>query len=76
MKSAVLLRDVTEADLPQFFEYQLDPQANYMAAFTAKDPTVREAFDEHWAKIMAVDSITIKTILFEGHVAGSILCHR
>ncbi len=47
MKSAALLQDVTKAGLPQFFEYQFDPQANYMEAFTAKDPADREAFDTH-----------------------------
>jgi hypothetical protein len=34
-----LLRVVVEDDLPIFFEQQLDPDANLMAAFTAKDPT-------------------------------------
>ena len=36
MTSDVLLRDVTERDLPIFFEQQLDPAANQMAAFTAR----------------------------------------
>ncbi len=30
----VQLRDVTEHDLPVFFGHQLDPAANYLAAFT------------------------------------------
>jgi hypothetical protein len=37
--SDVLLRDVTEEDLPAFFEHQLDPDANRMAAFTSSNPT-------------------------------------
>ncbi len=72
MTSGVLLREVREADLPAFFEQQLDPAANHMAAFTAKDPADRDAFMAHWTKILSDDSITIKTILFEGHVAGHI----
>src|ERR1700730_10727135 len=40
----VLLRDVMSSDLPIFFEQQLDSDANHMAAFTAKDPTDRDAF--------------------------------
>ncbi|HKA21153.1 MAG TPA: GNAT family N-acetyltransferase, partial [Blastocatellia bacterium] len=36
MTSDVLLREVTEGDLPIFFEQQRDPAANRMAAFTAK----------------------------------------
>jgi RimJ/RimL family protein N-acetyltransferase/predicted N-acetyltransferase YhbS len=75
MASDVLLRDVTESDLPVFFEQQRDPVANRMAAFTAKDPADRDAFMAKWAKIFGDDTITKKTILFEGHVAGSILSH-
>lgn len=33
----ILLRDVLVSDLPIFFEQQLDPVANQMAAFSAKD---------------------------------------
>jgi len=72
----ILLREVITDDLPIFFEQQLDPDANWMAAFTAKDPTDRGAFDAHWAKVRADKGITIRTILLDGQVAGSVLCHR
>ena len=71
--NSVSLRDVIASDLPIFFEHQQDPVAIYMAAFTAKDPTNREAFNNHWHKIMTNDTITIKTILSEGNVAGHIV---
>ncbi len=70
--SGVLLRDVIEDDLPTFFEQQLDPTANHMAAFTTKDPSDRDAFAAHWTRILADDTITIKTILFDGRVAGHV----
>jgi RimJ/RimL family protein N-acetyltransferase len=73
MTCSVLLREVIEADLPIFFEQHLDEEANDMAAFTAKGPTDREAFMAHWTKIPGGDSTTIRTILFEGQVAGSVL---
>src|SRR5262245_38554754 len=72
MTSDVLLRDVTEGDLPIFFEQQRDPAANRMAAFAAKDPTDRAAFMAKWAKILGDDSSTNRTILFGGQVVGSI----
>src|SRR5262245_17084043 len=72
MTSNVLLRDVTEGDLPIFFEQQRDPAANRMAAFTAKDPADRAAFMAKWAKILADDSITKRPILFGEQVAGNI----
>jgi RimJ/RimL family protein N-acetyltransferase len=71
----IQLRDVTEDDLPVFFEQQLDLAANYMAAFTAKEPTNREAFMAHWARILGDEGILIKTILVEGQVAGYVLTH-
>jgi RimJ/RimL family protein N-acetyltransferase len=55
-----------------FFEQQLDPAANRMAAFTAKDPADRDAFMAHWTKILGDDTITKRTILFDGHVAGHV----
>ncbi len=39
----VSLRDVAETDLPIFFDFQRDSAANYMAAFTTRDPTDKEA---------------------------------
>jgi len=70
MTNDVLLRDVTESDLPIFFEQQLDPDATEMAAFPARD---RDAFMAHWTKIMADDSVILKTILFDRQVAGNIV---
>jgi RimJ/RimL family protein N-acetyltransferase len=72
---SIQLREIKQDDLPIFFEQQLDHDANYMAAFTAKDPTDRQAFDVHWSKILADKGITIRTILYDGQVAGSVLCH-
>lgn len=66
----VLLQDVIESDLPIFFEHQLDPDATEMAAFPSRD---RDAFMAHWAKIMADDSVILKTILFDAQVVGDIV---
>jgi RimJ/RimL family protein N-acetyltransferase len=68
----VTLRDVKDTDLPFFFEHQLDEEANRMAAFTAEDPSDRNAFNAHWKKILGDDSILIKTILYHDEVAGHI----
>ena len=69
------LRDVMRSDLPIFFDQQLDPDANHMAAFTAKDPSDRDAFLAHWSRILGDETITIQTILFDGQVAGSVLSY-
>jgi RimJ/RimL family protein N-acetyltransferase len=73
----VLLRAVDPEDLPVFFEQQLDPEANRMAAFTAADPSDREAFAARWARILADDTVTVTTILADdGAVAGSVMLWR
>lgn len=72
MADDIVLRDVTDDDLPIFFEQQLDPDAIYMAAFTSKDPTDRDAFMAHWARIRADETIINRTILCDGQVAGSV----
>ena len=69
----VSLRDMVAGDLPIFFEQQLDGEAGRMAAFTAKDPRDRAAFDARWAKILAEPSIRKATVLVDGRVAGQIL---
>jgi len=66
----VSLRDVTEGDLPVFFEQQRDPVANEMAAFPARD---WDAFMAHWTKIMVDETNTIMTILADGRVAGNVV---
>ncbi len=76
MANDIVLRDVTDDDLPIFFEQQLDPDANYMAAFTSKDPTDRYAFMAHWARIRADETIINRTILCDGQVAGSVASFR
>jgi RimJ/RimL family protein N-acetyltransferase len=72
---SIVLRDVTMSDLPIFFDQQLDPEANRMAAFTTKDPTDRDAFMAHWAKIQRDETSSIQTILFDGQVVGSVLSY-
>ena len=69
---SLLLRDVVEDDLPVFFDSQLDPEANRMAAFTARDPSDRQAFTTHWHKILADPTTINKTIVCDGQVMGSV----
>ena len=73
LATSIQLRAVETADLPIFFAYQQEPESIQMAAFTVKDPSDKAAFDTHWDKIIADDSVFIRTILYEGEVAGSVL---
>ena len=69
-QNRVQLREVREADLPTFFTQQLEPDATLMAAFPARE---KETFMAHWAKIMADETVVLRTILFDGRVAGNIV---
>ena len=69
MKPKIQLRNVEADDLPLFFEHQRDPIAVAMVAFHSRD---RAAFDQHWAKLLADDSLLKKTILVDGDVVGNI----
>lgn len=73
MTSAIRLRDVKESDLSTFFAYQLDPVANSMAAFAAKNPADWEAFMAHWTRILNDDNVTIRTILVDEQIVGHVL---
>lgn len=72
MASRIELRNIVESDLAIFFDQQLDPEANEMAAFTPKDPTDKVAFLGHWSKILSDSTITNQTIVFGGRVAGHV----
>src|SRR5262245_41390466 len=69
MPQPLQLREMTEADLPIFFEHLQDPAARHMAAFTAPNPGDRQAFQEKWAAIVA-DASLKRTILWDGRPVG------
>ena len=73
MTNDIQLRDVIAADLPIFFEQQLDAEANHMAAFTSRDSTDRRAFMAHWGRILGDAALTKQTILAGDQVAGYIV---
>jgi RimJ/RimL family protein N-acetyltransferase len=76
MADDVRLREVQDGDLPILFEHQLDPDANRMAAFTVADPSDHAAFVARWQRIRADESGTVRTIVADGAVAGSVLVWR
>ena len=72
MNQHIQLRDVIDRDLSLFFTYQQDAEAEYMAAFTVKDPTNLQAFNDKWAKMRIDTDIIYKTILWQNLVVGHI----
>ena len=68
----IQLRPSIVADIHQFFEYQLDPEANYLAAFTAKDPTDKIAYLEKYTKLLYNPTVNMQTILADNNVVGTV----
>jgi len=65
--SLVILRNVTEEDLPILFEHQRDAVALRMAAFSSRE---RDAFLVHWRTNVLRPENTTRTIVADGVVAG------
>ncbi len=59
---AIHLRPVVQSDIGTFYEHLQHPPAQQMAAFIHKDPSDRAAHDAHWARLLASDDITSRSI--------------
>ena len=60
--NSITLTETTTDDLHLLFEFQLDEEANYLAAFTAKDISDKVAYLEKYTKHIADPTITMRTI--------------
>jgi RimJ/RimL family protein N-acetyltransferase len=69
-RMTVVLRDVTEDDLPIFFEHQRHADSNRMAAVAAR---AHVAFFAHWEKVLADPANMTRTVLVDGVVAGNVV---
>lgn len=70
--SNITLRKTVAADLEHFFLFQLDEEANHLAAFTSKDPTDKAAYLEKYNKCIQDPTINMCTILVDDVIVGSI----
>ena len=68
----ITLIKTKEDDLNSFFQFQLDKEANYLAAFTSKDPNDKAAYIEKYTKHLNDPTINMKTIKVNDVIAGSI----
>ncbi|MEO7045373.1 MAG: GNAT family N-acetyltransferase [Ferruginibacter sp.] len=68
----IQLRKTIQSDLDHFFQFQLDEEANYLAAFTSKDPADKDAYIEKYTKHVNDPGINMQTILVDEIIVGSI----
>ena len=69
---AITLSETTKEDLNILFLFQLDEKANYLAAFTSKDPSDKAAYIEKYSKLLNDATVNNRTIRANGEIAGSI----
>lgn len=68
----IKLRPSIVADINNFFEYQLDAEANYLAAFTAKDPTDKTVYFEKYTKLLYNPTVNMQTIIVNNNIVGTV----
>ena len=70
--SEIILRKTEVPDLAFFFIFQLDKEANYLAAFTSKDPADKTAYLQKYTELVHDPTINMQTIIVGDSIAGSI----
>jgi RimJ/RimL family protein N-acetyltransferase len=68
----VALRPIDDSDLDALFDQMRDPESVQMAAFTAKDPNDRKAFDTHMSRVRTSPDCTLLAVDRDGRFVGSI----
>ena len=66
------LSETKKEDLSNFFQFQLDQEANYLAAFTSEDSNNEAAYIEKYTKFLTDPTINMRTIKVNDEIAGSI----
>jgi RimJ/RimL family protein N-acetyltransferase len=67
-----VLRMLQDADLDQIFEWERDPDAVAMAAFTRADPSDRAGFDAHYQRVRSDPANLLRAIDDGAGLAGTI----
>jgi ribosomal-protein-alanine N-acetyltransferase len=68
----ITLSKTTIEDLNVLFQFQRDEKANYLAAFTSKDPNDKAAYIEKYSKFLNDPTKNTRTIKANGEIVGSI----
>jgi len=71
-KIKVNLRPTEHTDLELLFEFQLDTEAGYLAAFMPKDYADKVAYINKYTRLLNDPTINMRTILVDDHIAGSV----
>ncbi|WP_410219563.1 GNAT family N-acetyltransferase [Pedobacter sp.] len=70
--SDLKLRRTAIADLDTLFQFQLDKEAGFLAAFMPKDPTDKTAYLTKYTKLLSDPTVNNQTIMLGNTIVGSI----
>ena len=68
----IKLRPTEILDLHTLFQFQLDKEGGYLAAFMPKDPTDKAAYIEKHMKLLSNSTVNNQTIIIDKTIVGSI----
>ena len=71
-KLDIKLRPTEIADLVTLFQFQLDKEGGYLAAFMPKDPTDKSAYIDKHTKLLNNPTVNNQTIILDNIIVGSI----
>lgn len=71
-KLDIKLRPTEISDLDFLFQFQLDKEGGYLAAFMPKDPTDKSAYLNKHMKLLDDPTVINQTIIFDNIIVGSI----
>lgn len=71
-KLDIKLRPTEISDLNTLFQFQLDKEGGYLAAFMPKDPTDKSAYINKHTKLLNDPTVNNQTIIFDNTIVGSI----
>ena len=71
-KLDIKLRPTEISDLDTLFQFQLDKEGGYLAAFMPKDPTDKVAYINKLTKLLDDPTVNNQTIILDNIIVGSI----
>ena len=71
-KPDIKLRPTKISDLDLLFQFQLDKEGGYLAAFMPKDPTDKSAYISKYTRLLDDPGVNNQTITLDNIIVGSI----
>lgn len=71
-KLEIILRPTVTADLDTLFQFQIDKEGGYLAAFMPKDPTDKLSYINKYTKLLNDETVNHQTIILDKNIVGSI----